>query len=81
MLISGEAGIGKASVAERFIEQRQFEMHALGGSCEALFTPRPLGPLYDIASQAQTPLRTALESGASRATLFATVFYPRQDGS
>ena len=48
-------------------------MRTFWGACEALFTPRPLGPLYDIVQQAQTPLRAALESDASRATLFAAV--------
>jgi DNA-binding CsgD family transcriptional regulator/tetratricopeptide (TPR) repeat protein/GTPase SAR1 family protein len=73
VLVSGDAGIGKTSVVERFIEQSRSATRPLWGSCEALFTPRPLGPLYDIASQAQTPLRDVLEGGANRAPLFAAV--------
>lgn len=72
-LISGEAGIGKTSLVERFLEQHQAKTRTLWGACEALFTPRPLGPLYDIALQLQTPLRELLDGEASRATLFATV--------
>jgi DNA-binding CsgD family transcriptional regulator len=73
VLVSGEAGIGKTSVVERFLEQHQSSVRPLWGSCEALFTPRPLGPLYDLAQRAQTSLRTVLEHGANRATLFAAV--------
>ncbi len=73
VLVSGEAGIGKTSLVEQFVERRPTAVRTLWGACEALFTPRPLGPLYDIAQQAQTPLRVALESNTNRATLFAAV--------
>jgi predicted ATPase/DNA-binding CsgD family transcriptional regulator len=72
-LVSGEAGIGKTSLVERFLGRRQTSVRTLWGACEALFTPRPLGPLYDIAQQAQTPLRAALEGDTNRAILFAAV--------
>ena len=73
MLVSGEAGIGKTSVVERFIERNPSGTRVLWGTCEALFTPRPLGPLYDIAHQGQPALRALLEDGENRATLFAAV--------
>jgi DNA-binding NarL/FixJ family response regulator len=74
-LISGEAGIGKTALVERFLARarRQPSVRFLWGACEALFTPRPLGPLYDIASQAQTPLRALLKGDVTRAILFAAV--------
>ncbi len=81
VLVSGEAGIGKTSLVERFLEQHQSSMRSLWGSCEALFTPRPLGPVYDLAQQAQTPLQTVLDSGANRATLFAAVLEELGHGS
>jgi DNA-binding CsgD family transcriptional regulator len=71
-LVSGEAGIGKTSLVERFLACHQ-ETRALWGACEALFTPRPFGPLYDIAQQAKTSLRTLLDGDANRAALFAAV--------
>jgi len=45
----------------------------LWGACEALFTPRPLGPLYDIATQTQGALSTLMGMGrdTGRPTLFS----------
>ena len=80
-LVSGEAGIGKTSIVECFLERHQSAIRVLWGTCEALFTPRPLGPLYDLAQQSQTPLRGVLESGANRATLFAAVLDEVAQGS
>ena len=72
-LVSGEAGIGKTSLVERFLGCQQPTTRALWGACEALFTPRPLGPLYDIAQQASASLRTLLAGDVNRAALFAAV--------
>ena len=76
-LISGEAGIGKTALVERFVaqaqEQSQAPVRSLWAACEALFTPRPLGPFYDIARQTASPLRALLDSNAHRAALFAAV--------
>ena len=73
-LVSGEAGIGKTSLVEAFLQRQPAATRVLWGTCEALFTPRPLGPLYDIVYQTDsTPLRALLEQAANRATLFAAV--------
>ena len=55
-LVSGEAGIGKTSLVECFLGQQPRSTRILWGACQALFTPRPLGPLYDLASQTHHPL-------------------------
>jgi len=73
VLVSGEAGIGKTSLVERFVARAPAGTRTLWGACEALFTPSPLGPLYDIAQQTQGPLRTRLEGHTNRAALFAAV--------
>ena len=48
VLVSGEAGIGKTSLVEQFVESQRAQTSIFWGACDALFTPRPLGPLYDI---------------------------------
>jgi DNA-binding CsgD family transcriptional regulator len=70
-LVSGEAGIGKTSLVERFAEEHKAQARFLWGACDALFTPRPLGPLYDIAQQSQGNLLDLLEEEASRASIFS----------
>lgn len=72
VLVSGEAGIGKTSLVERFAETQK-QARLLWGACDALFTPRPLGPLYDIAPQAQSNLLSLLEDEAPRASILAAV--------
>ena len=73
-LVSGEAGIGKTSLIEQFAETGKGSCRVLWGACDALFTPRPLGPLHDIALQLRGDLLTLLEQEASRAMIFSTVF-------
>ena len=51
VLISGEAGIGKTSVTKEFTRDKKRKSKVFTGTCDALFTPRPLGPLYDILLQ------------------------------
>src|SRR5215207_4920958 len=43
-LVGGEAGVGKTSLLRRFCLERQDAARVLWGSCDALFTPGPLGP-------------------------------------
>lgn len=51
LLVSGEAGIGKTSLVRVFCRKIENKCKAYKGSCDALFTPRPLGPLHDIVWQ------------------------------
>lgn len=77
VLIRGEAGIGKTSLVERFLAQTQKRqqppIRSIWAACEALFTPRPLGPLYDIAQQTDSALRALLDSEANRAALYTAL--------
>jgi predicted ATPase len=47
-LVAGEAGVGKTALLRRLSEEPH-GARLLWGSCAALFTPRPLGPLLEIA--------------------------------
>ncbi len=69
-LIGGEAGIGKTSLIEHFTgEQRSARVW--WGACDQLFTPRPLGPLRDIALQMRGDWQTRLDVESDRAALFS----------
>ena len=73
VLVSGEAGIGKTALVRSFTEKQQTHARVLWGTCEALFTPRPLGPVHDIAREVGGALLQELESGADRASLLSTL--------
>src|SRR5262245_48433392 len=60
VFIGGEAGIGKTSLVEAFVRSQEQGVRVLWGACEALSTPRPLGPLYDIAHELGGKLLEAL---------------------
>ena len=78
VLISGEAGIGKTSLVERFAKDHKKSV--LWGACDALFTPRALGPLYDIAHQTQGNLLELLKAEAPRAAIFSAVLEELESG-
>jgi DNA-binding CsgD family transcriptional regulator len=67
-LVGGEAGVGKSSLVRAFAAGHDSEVRFLWGACEALFTPRPLGPVYDIVQAlddwSAEPLTTAAERTA-----------------
>ena len=50
---------------------QQHRVRVLSGVCDALFTPRPFGPLHDIAAQTQGELLARLTSDANRQAIFA----------
>ncbi len=51
VFVSGEAGIGKTSLIKAFCNEVRNESNIYQGICDALFTPRPLAPLYDVLLQ------------------------------
>ncbi len=72
VLVSGEAGIGKSSMLARFAATAG--PRVLRGGCEALDTPRPLGPLHDIAAESTGTLGALLSrEPVDRARLFSAV--------
>ncbi len=64
VLVSGEAGIGKTCLVQRFCDQAVGAERVLWGACDVLFTPRPLGPLVDVAQLVGGELADVVERGA-----------------
>jgi len=85
VLISGEAGIGKTSLIEAFVAALPDDVSVYRGSCEALFAPRPLGPLFDIAEQTGGEVADLLHSGADNHRIYsaflALIERPESDGA
>lgn len=70
VLVSGEAGIGKSSLVKVFCDDNRDSCTVLTGLCDALFTPRPLAPLYDVADQLALDL--TMYGDKNRSVLFTT---------
>ncbi|MBV8209708.1 MAG: winged helix-turn-helix domain-containing protein [Burkholderiaceae bacterium] len=71
-LVYGEAGIGKSSLCNSFLLRLQ-GVRVLRGGCEALFSPRPLGPVYDFVGQLDTAARGLIGLADARIELFAQI--------
>ena len=63
VVVAGEAGIGKTTLLRTFRTLHSPRMRFLWGACDPLFTPRPLGPLCDVAEQAEGELRDLVREG------------------
>ena len=63
-LVTAEAGGGKTALLERFCADRLARTTVLRGACDALFTPRPLGPIRDFATHMGDELTGRLAGGA-----------------
>ena len=60
VLVTAEAGGGKTALIERFCAERAGRARVFRGACDALFTPRPLGPIHDFAADAGPELTEKL---------------------
>jgi len=63
VLLHGEAGIGKSSLVSAIRSQLPDGTRMLVGSCDALSTPRTLGPFRDLTAAVGPRLAQALQSG------------------
>ncbi|MEV4265836.1 AAA family ATPase [Kribbella sp. NPDC049584] len=72
VLVSGEAGAGKSALLEQLRDNLD-DVCWVGGTCDGLITPRPLGPLFEIAEQLEGELLAACNRGAGRDELFAVL--------
>lgn len=64
LLVSGEAGVGKTALVREFCDVHAASAPILRCACDPLFTPRPLGPLLDLAEEVGGELGSVVESGA-----------------
>ena len=64
VLVGGEAGVGKTALLRRFCDEQRSSVRILWGNCDALFTPRPLGPLLDVAEITGGELEEHVRGGA-----------------
>lgn len=71
-LVAGEAGVGKTALVERL--QRELpDARWSWSACDGLFTPLPLGPLFDLAGQLGGELAALCAADAPRARLFGAL--------
>ncbi|MFC4427085.1 ATP-binding protein [Deinococcus navajonensis] len=69
VLLAGEAGVGKTVFLREFarcVGQRQ----VLTGACDPLSTPRPLGPLQDVAGSVGGAFEQLLQTSTPRDLIF-----------
>jgi len=63
VLVSGEAGVGKTALVTEFLRRCDGRVRVLAGACDPVVTPRPLGPLVDIARVVGGDLAGLLDCG------------------
>jgi ATP/maltotriose-dependent transcriptional regulator MalT len=72
-LVFGEAGIGKTALLREFARVHATPpVRLFWGGCDALFTPRPLAPLQEVAWLHGGKLAAHLAEGAPRDVIFQT---------
>ena len=72
VLVAGEAGIGKSALVE-WLHSDLLDARWSWGACDGLFTPRPLGPLFDLAAELGGELERLCRAGAPREDLFGAL--------
>jgi DNA-binding CsgD family transcriptional regulator/tetratricopeptide (TPR) repeat protein len=73
LLVAGEAGAGKTSVARALIDRLGRDALVMFGACDPLTTPRPLSPLLDFASDPDSGLGDLFVGDPDNIELFAAV--------
>lgn len=63
-LVSGEAGVGKTALLRALSATAPRPGGSLWGACDPLYTPRPLGPMIDIAERTGGELARLVSVGA-----------------
>src|ERR1700759_413891 len=74
VLVCGESGAGKTSFVETFADRHGAGARVLWGACDPLTTPRPLGPLHDLAAELAPETQTLLRDAGQPHDIFTAVF-------
>jgi DNA-binding CsgD family transcriptional regulator/tetratricopeptide (TPR) repeat protein len=74
VLVAGEAGVGKSALVEE-LQNDLPDARWSWGACDGLFTPRPLGPLFDLAGQLGGELLDLCHDRAPRDELFDALLH------
>jgi DNA-binding CsgD family transcriptional regulator len=76
VLVAGESGVGKSTLVEA-VEAAVLDAHTgarwVWGRCDGQFTPRPLGPIAELAEQLGGVAWEAVRRDAPRQELFAAL--------
>jgi DNA-binding CsgD family transcriptional regulator/tetratricopeptide (TPR) repeat protein len=80
-LVTAEAGGGKSALIRRFCAELPGHARVLRGGCDALATPRPLGPFADVAVQSGGQLAALLEEGCKPGQVLGAVRDELANGS
>ena len=73
VFVSGESGAGKTSFVEAFVDRWVKDERVLWGACDPLPTPRPLGPIHDVAHRLATATQSVLAESDQPYDIFDAV--------
>src|SRR5690349_20941082 len=73
-MVCGESGAGKTSFVQEFADRFGDGGRILWGACDPLSTPRPLGPLHDLAHRFGPATRESLRTSDQPYDIFAAVW-------
>ncbi|WP_395676155.1 ATP-binding protein [Inquilinus sp.] len=79
VVLGGEAGIGKTALLQEFTRRLGPGYRVLWGGSEALFTPRALGPLQDMAHALGPRMAALLDQTATPERLFPALLNTLQE--
>jgi DNA-binding SARP family transcriptional activator/DNA-binding CsgD family transcriptional regulator/tetratricopeptide (TPR) repeat protein len=80
VLVHGEAGVGKSALVREWAAVASARGRLLWGACDPLSSPRPLGPLVDVAPQLDAKVGELLRSGARDGLFEATLAALEEQG-
>ncbi len=74
MVVNGESGAGKSALLQAFVDECVSDLPVLWSACDPLTTPRPLGPIHDLADELGEVVRSTLVGAQQPHEIFAAVF-------